>query len=111
MLPHECETKLKKNLSRLLCLPQGGAPGWRAISAAKGITGWLLLALGAMLVAGACGGFTPADGSVSDHFMKALILLFVARYTTGPAVSLLKKLIGHLVEDVRSIRPQERAGE
>ena len=90
---------MREVLYPLLNPPQRGTPKWWAITAAKGISDSLLFAFGIMLIARACGGFTPADGSTTDYLMIALALLFVARFTIGPALSLLKKLVGHRVKD------------
>lgn len=94
---------MREVLYRLLSPPQRGTPKWWATTAASKISDWLLLAFGTMLIAQACGGFTPAAGSKSGLLMFALAALFTAQYATEPAVALLKKLTGHRAEDGRDI--------
>ena len=85
---------MREEIYRLLSPPLRGTPRYRAMTAAKEIIDWLLLAMAILLIARACGGFNPADGSMDDHFITTFSLLFAARFIIGPVVWLLKKLVG-----------------
>ena len=86
---------MREEIYRLLSPPERGTPRYRAMTAAKEISNFLLVALGIMLIARACGAFNPAPGgSVVNYLILALSVVFMARYTIGPAVWLLKKLVG-----------------
>ena len=95
---------MKKILHRLLSPPERGTPKYRVITAAKEISRWLILTLAILLIARACGAFTPAPGgSMGNYLMLALSVVFMGRYTVGPAVWLLKKLAGYRAEDDRNV--------
>ena len=95
---------MKKILHRLLSPPERGTPKYRVITAAKEISDWLMLALAILLIARACGAFTPAPGgSMGNYLMLALSVVFMGRYTVGPAVWLLKQLAGYRAEDDRNV--------
>lgn len=93
---------MKKILRRWLSPPERGTPKYRAIAAAKELSGWLLLTLGILLIARGCGAFNPAPGSAGNWLMLALSVVFFARYAISPAVWLLKKLAGYRAEDDRN---------
>ena len=95
---------MKKILHRLLSPPERGTPKYRGITVAKEISDWLMLTLAILLIARACGAFTPApDGSMGNHLMLALSVVFMGRYAVEPAVWLLRKLTGYRAEDDRNI--------
>ena len=85
---------MRQNIYRLLSPPERGTPRCRLITTAKETTNWLLVTLGIILIAKACGGFNPDPGSAGHYLIQALILLFIARYAVGPVVWLLKKIVG-----------------
>lgn len=93
---------MKKFLRRWLSPPERGTPKYRTTAAAKEISGWLLVTLGILLIARACGAFTPAPCSAGNWLMLALSVVFFARYAISPAVWLLKKLAGYRAEDDRN---------
>ena len=93
---------MKKILRRWLSPPERGTPKYRATAAAKELSGWLIIALGILLIARACGAFTPAPGSAGNWLILALSVVFLARYAIRPAVWLLKKLAGYRAEDDRN---------
>ena len=95
---------MKKILRRWLSPPERGTPKYRATAAAKELSGWLILTLGILLIARACGAFTPAPGgSMGNYLILALSAVFFARYAISPAVWLLKKLAGYRAEDDRNL--------
>ena len=101
----ERDTKLKRILHRLLSPPERGTPKWRVITAAKKISDWLIdwliLAMAFLIIARACGAFAPAP-IIGNYLVLALTLAFMARYTVGPVVWLLKKLAGYPAEEDRN---------
>ena len=84
---------MREEIYRLLSPPERGTPKYWAVTAAREISNLLLLAMGFMLIARACSSFDPAPGSMGGYVMFALSVLFLARFTIGPAISLLKKLV------------------
>ena len=94
--------RFRKILRRWLSPPERGTPKYQAIAAAKEISDWLLVTLGILLIARACGAFTPAPGSTVNCLMLALSAVFFARYAIRPTVWLLKKLAGYRAEDGRN---------
>ena len=85
---------MREEIYRLLSPPERGTPRYRAIAAVKEVSNWLIITLGIILVARACGAFNPDPGSAGHYLILALILVFTARFVIGPVVWLLKKLIG-----------------
>ena len=94
---------MKKILRRWLFPPERGTPKYRAMAAAKELSDWLLVTLGILLIARACGAFTPAPGSAGNWLMLALSVVFMARYAVRPTVWLLKKLAGYRAEGDRNV--------
>ena len=94
---------MREEIYRLLSPPLRGTPTYRVMTVVKEITDWLLLAMAILLIARACGGFNPADGSMDDHFIITFSLLFAARFIIGPVVWLLKKLVGTGSKDGQDI--------
>ena len=88
----------------MLSPPERGTPKWRVITAAKKISDWLIKALAILIIAIACGAFTPAPGGTMSNFLiLALFVVFMGRYTVGPVVWLLKKLAGTKSKDRQDI--------
>ena len=85
---------MREEIYRLLSPPERGTPKYWAITAARESSNLLLLGMGFMLIARACGNLDTAPGSMAAYLMFALSVLFMARFTIGPAISLLKKLVG-----------------
>ena len=94
---------MREEIYRLLSQPLRGTPRYRVMTVVKEIIDWLLLAMAILLIARACGGFNPADGSMDDHFIITFSLLFAARFIIGPVVWLLKKLAGTGSKDEQGI--------
>ena len=96
--------KLRQILHRWLSPPERGTLKYRAMTAAKEISDWLILTLGILLIARACGAFIPAPGgSMGNHLMLALSAVFMGRQIVGPAVWLLKQLAGYRANDDRNV--------
>ena len=55
--------EMRENIHRFLSPPERGTPKYRVTAAAKELSGWLLVTLGILLIARACGAFNPAPGS------------------------------------------------
>lgn len=85
---------MREEIYLFLSPPERGTPRYRVITSVKKITDWLLLALAIPVIARACGGFNPPDGSMGEHLITVFSLLFAARYLIGPAVWLLRKVVG-----------------
>ena len=94
---------MRDEIYRLLSPPERGTPRYRAMTAAKEISNLLLMTLGIILIAKACGSFNAAPGSPGDYLILALILVFIARFAIGPVVWLLKKLVGPGSKDDQDI--------
>ena len=86
---------MREEIYRWLSPPERGTARYRVMTAVKEITGWLLIGLAILLIARACGAFTPAPGgSMGNYLMLALSVVFTARFAVEPVVWLLKKLAG-----------------
>ena len=95
---------MREEKYRLLSPPERRTPKWRVITAAMKISDWLLLALGFLLIAIAYDALTPAPGgSIVNYLMLAISAVFTARFTFGPVVWLLKKLVGTKSKDSQDI--------
>ena len=95
---------MREEIYRLISPPERGTPKYWDMAAAKEISDWLLVALAILLIARACGAFTPAPGgSMVNYLMLALSVVFMARFTVGPVVWLLKKLVGTGSKDGQDI--------
>ena len=51
---------MREEIYRWLSPPERGTARYRVMTAVKEITGWLLIGLAILLIARACGAFTPA---------------------------------------------------
>ena len=71
---------MREEIYRLLSPPERGTPRYRAIAAVKEVSNWLIITLGIILVARACGAFNPDPGSAGHYLILALILVFTARF-------------------------------
>ena len=85
---------MREEIYRLLSPPERGTPRYRAIAAAKEVSNWLLVTLGVILIARACGIFNPPPCSAGNWLILALSVVFLARYAIRPTVWFLKKLAG-----------------
>lgn len=94
---------MREEIYRLLSPPERGTPRYRAIAAVKEVSNWLLITLGIILVARACGAFNPPPGSAGAYLILALSVVFFARFANKPTVWLLRKLVGIGRKEVRDI--------
>ena len=85
---------MREEKYRFLSPPERGTPRYRVTTAAKGISDWLLITLGILLIARVCGTFNPPPGSAGNWLVLALSVVFLARYAIRPTVWVLKKVAG-----------------
>lgn len=85
---------MREEIYRLLSPPERGTLKYWAVTASREISNLLLLGMGFLLISRACGNLDTAPGSMAGYLMFALSVLFMARFAIGPAISLLRKLVG-----------------
>ena len=84
---------MRQTLSRLLAAPEHGTPRWWALTVAKVVLDWLMMAVAILIMARACGGFTQMEGNIDQYFKMSVGLFLIGRFTIGPAVALLQRLL------------------
>ena len=85
---------MREEIYRFLSPPERGTSRYRATTAAKEISDWLLITLDILLIAKGCGPFNPSPSSAGNWLILALPVVFLARYAIRPTVWFLKKLAG-----------------
>ena len=85
---------MREEIYQFLSPPERGTRRYRVTTAIKEVTDWLLVTLGIMLIARACGNLDTPPGSMASYLMFALSVVCFARFANKPTVWLLRKLVG-----------------